>query len=39
MFLDNTTLEDVERALSVRVVPVETGGAELFGALTGEIDA
>ena len=39
MFLDSLTIEDVERALAVRVVPVENDGAVLLDALRGEMDA
>jgi hypothetical protein len=38
MFLDNITIEDVERALKARVVPVETDGLEFFKALRGEVN-
>ena len=35
IFLDDTTIEDVERELNVKVVPVEQDGVDLFLAMTG----
>lgn len=35
-FLDDVTLEQVEKALGIRAVPVEADGGELFHALIGE---
>jgi len=36
VFLDDTTIEDVERALSVTLVPVEVDGGDLLRAMLGE---
>ncbi|HEX3027214.1 MAG TPA: DUF512 domain-containing protein [Clostridia bacterium] len=35
VFLDDLTVADVEKALAVRVLPVENDGYELFDAMTG----